>query len=268
MGTSRIRVFMAILLLDAGLCPILLASDDSGLHWAEGIYFPPVIPQAGATRNATRYGGVPNNTPRYSSRSNPWAAPGKDGIYRQPQTLESLGYPSDQYDPYRSSQPAADSLPYRVPAPAVSPHPQPTNPYLPRSDYPSPEVEIYHYGTQPPRRAQPSQPNEAQQGAPAFKAQPSLSPYGLDNEAWPPLSYSPYDSKDRASRYRGYRMPESDLPSSYPLEYGSRYYDPSYRADRYTPHWGEDNYWNEFILGIHPFPGMWPSLSIDHYYLP
>jgi hypothetical protein len=254
---------VVILLLDAGLCPILLADDDPGLHWAEGIYFPPVIPPAGTTRNATRYGGVQNNTPRYSSRSNPWAVPGKGGIYRQPQTLESLGYPSDQYDPYRSSQPGAGRFPDQVPAPEESPYPQRINPNLPRPDFPTPEVEIYPYGTQPPRRAQPSQPNEAPQGAP-FRAQPSLSPYGLDNEAWPPPSYSPYD---KASRYRGYRMPESDL-SSYPRDYDSRYYDPSDRADRYTPRWGEDNYWNDFNLGTHPFPGMWPFLSTDLYYLP
>jgi hypothetical protein len=259
-----IRVFIAVLLLDAGLCPILLADDNSGLHWAEGIYFPPAISQAGAMRNATRYGSVSDNAPGYSSRSNPWAVPGKGGIYRQPQTLESLGYPSDQYDPYRSSQPTAGSLPQRVPVPEVSLHPRRINPYLPRPDSPSPEVEIYHYGTQPPRRAQSSQPNGTQQGTPTIKTQPSLSPYGLDSEAWPPLSYSPYDS---ASRYRGYRRPEPDLPL-YPWEYGSLYYDPSYRGDRYTPRWGEDNYWNDFILGTHPFPGMWPSLSTDHYSLP
>jgi hypothetical protein len=263
MDTSMIRVFVAILLLDAGLCPILLADDNPGLHWAEGIYFPLVISPAGAMRNATRYGGVSDNVPGYSSRSNPWAVPGKGGIYRQPQTLESLGYPSDQYDPYRSSQPGAGSLPHRAPAPEGSPYPQHINPYLPHPDYPTPEVEIYHYGTQPPRRAQPAQPNETPQGAP-FKDQPSLSPYGLDNEAWPPPSYSPYD---KASRYRGNRMPDSGLPS-YPWEYGLRDYDSSYRADRYTPRWGQDNYWDDFMLGTHPFPGMWPSLSTDHYFLP
>lgn len=268
MGASMIRAFMAILLLDAGLCPILLADGSRGLHWAEGIYFPPAIPQAGARRNATRYGNVPGNASGYSYRSNPWAVPGKvpgkDGVYRQPQTLESLGYPSEQYDPYRSAQPGASGFPHRDPVPGVSLYPRRINPYFPRPDYPASDVEIYNYGTQPARRAQPYQPKGVPQGEP-FATQPSVSPsYGLDNDVWPPPSYSPYD---RESRSRGYRMPESGVPP-YSSEYGSRYYDPSYRGDRYTPRWGIENYWNDFNLGTPPFPGMWPSLSTEHYYPP
>lgn len=96
-----VKVHLAFLLLGLGATQALVADNDRNRHWAEGVYFPPEIGVDVIPKGITQ----PLNLtlPRHR-KQNPWSTQSRGGIYNEPHTPQSLGYPADQYNPYQATE--------------------------------------------------------------------------------------------------------------------------------------------------------------------
>ncbi|MCP4409617.1 MAG: hypothetical protein GY807_18075 [Gammaproteobacteria bacterium] len=80
-----------------------VADSNSGRHWSEGVYFPPQTQPDRAQRPSYTRPEQPAYVGADKKRYNPWALPAEgNGAQRVP-GYESLGYPGEGYDPYRSA---------------------------------------------------------------------------------------------------------------------------------------------------------------------
>lgn len=68
------------------------ADPDAASHWSEGVYFPP---------KASPGGGAQELRGDEVAQPNPWSQGRGEG--RRTPTMESLGYPDPEYDPYGAS---------------------------------------------------------------------------------------------------------------------------------------------------------------------
>ncbi len=117
-----VKRLSAALLCVLAVLQMAKADPDSASHWSEGVYFPPKASSRGTPQDY-RGGEV--------AQPNPWAQGRGDG--GSAPSMESLGYPNPEYDPYRESGDGR-GMPYRPyePAPAYGPQagvPAAPNPY-------------------------------------------------------------------------------------------------------------------------------------------
>ncbi|MEN8132291.1 MAG: hypothetical protein ABFS45_19355 [Pseudomonadota bacterium] len=196
----RLPIWIFCLLLSQ----LVAADSNSGRHWSEGVYFPPQTQPDRAPRPSytppsytppsytppsytppsytppsyTPPSYTPPEQPAYApagkKRYNPWALPAEgNGAQRAP-SYESLGYPGEGYDPYRS----ADQL--RQPPPGQ------VDRYAPRyGDYPAADYypDKYRYDKEISPSDPQYPPTEYERGYPSRPHSPA---YGVD-EYYPPL---------------------------------------------------------------------------------
>lgn len=88
------------------LSPLTLADSDNGRHWSEGIYFPAQTAPQQQVREPYVPPGRSNIQPGSSdtgrTKYNPWVLQRKGDSSRRFPSYESMGYPSQDYDPYRN----------------------------------------------------------------------------------------------------------------------------------------------------------------------
>jgi hypothetical protein len=109
------------------------ADPEATNHWSEGVYFPPKTSSGGGYEY--RGGEV--------AQPNPWAQGRGDGGGGRAPSMESLGYPSPDYDPYRASGDGR-GMQYRIYEQAPSYAPQAGAPAVPGA-YPG-EYRTQGYG--------------------------------------------------------------------------------------------------------------------------
>jgi hypothetical protein len=98
-----VKTISAALLCALAVILVVKADPDAINHWSDGVYFPP------KTSSGSGYGYRGGEV----AQPNPWAQGRGDGEGGQAPSMESLGYPNPDYDPYRESGDGGEIRQYR-----------------------------------------------------------------------------------------------------------------------------------------------------------
>ncbi len=125
-NATTVKVRSIFVMLCLSFSQFTVADNDRGRHWSEGIYFPPqTVPQQ-QTRDTYGPRFEPDRqpsppSPGKSTKYNPWSLQRRGNDTRRPPSLESMGYPSQDYDPYRTTDRRRQTAP--VEEEPYPPHP-------------------------------------------------------------------------------------------------------------------------------------------------
>lgn len=163
-----VKVRLLILILGLLSSQLVAADSNRGRHWSEGVYFPPQTQPGRTPRPSYTPPEQPAYAPAGKKKYNPWALPAEGSGAQRAPSLESLGYPGEGYDPYRSADRVRQPPPGQVDS------------YAPRyGDYP----DQYRYDKDPPPSDSKYPPTEYGRGYPSIPNSPA---YGVDGH-YPPL---------------------------------------------------------------------------------